>query len=110
MKTVQVAIQNSRYAETLRELLSQDVRRRIHLSTTPDLSLEGVIMVDLANLHAQPRLIQEQARLIVIVDKKRDDLSEIWEAGVRHVVFYGDPSHFTSGMVLGRELTLNAPM
>lgn len=109
MKTVQVAIQNSRYAESIRDLLLLDVRRRVHLIATPDLSLGGVLIVDLANLHALPGLIQELERLIVIVDKEHDDLSEIWEAGVRHVAFYGDQPHITRGIVLGIELTLNAP-
>ncbi|MGA2881695.1 MAG: hypothetical protein ABSG13_22315 [Bryobacteraceae bacterium] len=104
MKTVQVAIQDPEYADPMRNLLSQDVR--IHLVATPDVTLSGVIIVDAANLLKLPLLAKEQERLIVIVHKERDDLSALWDAGVRHVIFRGDSPRMTRGVVLGVELSL----
>jgi hypothetical protein len=44
----------------------------------------------------------------VMVHKERDDLCKIWNAGVRHVVFHGDPPHTARVAVLGVELSLGA--
>jgi hypothetical protein len=41
-----------------------------------------------------------------MVHKERDDLLKIWDAGVRHVVFQGDPPQTARVVVLGVELGL----
>jgi hypothetical protein len=106
MKTVQVAIQDSECADSLRDLFLQDCRRQVRVVTTPDVTLDGVIIVDAAQLRGLPLLQKEQERLIVIVDKSNDDLSQLWDAGVRHVVFRRDPARLVSGAILGIELHL----
>jgi hypothetical protein len=108
MKTVQVAIPDPEYADSFRNLLLQDISRRVHLVARPDVSLKGVIVVDSANLDCLTLLPKEQERLIVIVHKGRDDLSKMWDAGVRHVVFHGDPPHIARVAVLGVELSLGS--
>jgi hypothetical protein len=108
MKTVQVAIQNSAYAGSVHHLLAQDASRRVKLVARPDVTVGGVIVVDALNLHACPFLAKERDRLIVMVDKGRDDLAKIWKAGVRHVIFQGDPPDATRGVVLGVELSLGS--
>ncbi len=106
VKTVQVAIPDAAYADCIRNLLLQDGNRLVHLVPTPDVSLEGVIIVDAANLSSLALLPKEQERLIVMAHKERDDLSKLWDAGVRHVVFHGDPPSTIRIAVLGLELTL----
>ena len=106
MKTVQVAIQDPEYADSMRELLLHDVCRRVHLVATPDVTVRGVIIMDAANWVRLPLLAKERERLIVIVQKDRDDLSTLWDAGVRHVIFQGDSLNTTRGIVLGVELSL----
>jgi hypothetical protein len=106
MKTVQVAIQDPLYADSIRNLLVQDGVHRVLLVEKPDLSLDGAIVVDTAHLESLPLRSNERERLIVIVRKERDDLSRIWDAGVRHVVFYGDPPQTARVVVLGVELGL----
>lgn len=108
MKTVQVAIQDPVYADSIRNLLMQDGVHRVHLVEKPDLSLDGAIVVDAAHLESLPLRANEQERLIVIVRKECDDLSKIWDAGVRHVVFYGDPPQTARVVVLGVELGLGS--
>jgi hypothetical protein len=106
VKTVQVAIPDPEYADALRNLLSQDGIHRVHLVQKPDVALAGVILVDateLENLSLRP---SEQARVIVLVRKGRDDLAKIWNAGVRHVLFQGDSPHSARVVVLGMELGL----
>ena len=105
MKTVQVAIQDPGYADSIRDLLVQDGSHRVHLVESPDLSLGGVIVVDSDHLDALP-LSNEKERLVVMVHKERDDLLKIWDAGVRHVVFQGDPPQTARVVVLGVELGL----
>lgn len=103
---MQVAIQDPEYAASVRHLLLQDGRHRVHLVETPDLTLRGVIVVDAVDLNSFPSLANEHERLVVMVHKERDDLSKLWDAGVRHVVFHGDPPHRASVVVLGVELCL----
>jgi len=106
MKTVQVAIQDPEYADSIRSALSEDGHHRVHLVEMPDATLGGVIVVDTMCLNTFPLLANELERLIVVVDRERDDLSKVWDAGVRHVLFHGDPPHMARLMVLGMELAL----
>jgi hypothetical protein len=108
MKTVQVAIQDPEYADSIRTLLLADGSHRVHLVDKPDLALGGVIMVDADNLDGLALLPNQQERLIVVVRKERDDLSKIWDAGVRHVVFHGDPPLTARVAVIGVELGLGS--
>jgi hypothetical protein len=108
MKTVQVAIQDPEYADSIRKLLVEDGGHRVHLVERPDLTLGGVIVMDAANLDGLPLLPNQQQRLVVVVRKETDDLSKIWDVGVRHVVFHGDPPHTARVVVLGVELGLGA--
>jgi len=105
MKTVQVAIQDPEYADSIRNLLSQDGAHRVYLQM-PDVRLGGVILVDAMDLGSFPSLTNDPERLVVIVRKGRDDLAKVWDAGVRHVVFHGDSAHKARIAVLGAELTL----
>jgi len=107
VKTIQVALRDPIYADTLRGLLAHDQLRDIHLVANPDLCTPGVIIVDAAGLQDFPPLFQEPDRLIVVAHKN-DDLSKIWEAGVRHVLFHGDPPETTNTVILGLELSLAA--
>jgi hypothetical protein len=108
VKTVQVAIQDPGFADSIRNLLSHDAKHQVHLVETPDLSVGGVIIVDAAHLNSFPTLLNEQKRLVVMVHKDRDDLSKIWDAGVRYVLFYGDTPQRVRVAVLGIELSLAA--
>ncbi len=108
MKTVQLAIQDPNYADSIRDLLVQDGGHRVHLVDQPDLALGGVIVLDAANLESLRVAPNERERLVVMVHKERDDLCKIWNAGVRHVVFHGDPPHTARVAVLGVELSLGA--
>jgi hypothetical protein len=108
VKTVQVAIRDPVYADSLRSLLLQDARRVVQLVETPDLSLDGVIILDPARLSAIPVLGNEQKRLIVMASRDRDDLAGIWDQGVRHLLFDGDPVEAARAMIFDLELSLFA--
>lgn len=108
VKTVQVAIQDPVYADCIRSLLSEDGRHQVHLVQTPNVDLAGVIVLDAAYLGCFSAPAREQHRLIVMAHKQADDLGRIWDAGVRHVMFYGDPPQNVRVAVLAMELSLSA--
>jgi hypothetical protein len=108
IKIVQVAIQDPAYADSIRKLLLQDGLHWVYMVDQPDLRVEGVIVMDAARLDDIQLLQDEQKRLVVLVRKEGDDLSKIWDAGIRHVVFQGDPPHTARVAVLGVELTLGS--
>jgi hypothetical protein len=108
VKTVQVAIHDPEYADSIRRLLLQDGIHCVQLVEHPDVTLSGVIVVDAADLSNSTWLANERERLIVIVHKEHDDLIKIWDAGVRHALFYGDSPNLARVLVLGVELSLNA--
>jgi hypothetical protein len=107
MKTVQVAIRDPEYADSIRKLLMRDGGHRVHLVEMPDMALDGVIIADAFHLDCFPLLALERERLVVMVHNDRDDLSKLWDAGVRHVFFHGDPPPAARIVVLGVELTLS---
>jgi hypothetical protein len=108
MKTVQVAIQDPEYADTIRNLLLRDGGHRVHVVERPDMTLGGVIVMEAAQLPDLRLSPNVRERLVVMVRKERDDLSMIWDAGVRHVLFHGDPPHIARVLVLGVELSLGS--
>ncbi len=108
MKTVQVAIQDPVYADSVRELLVRDGKHEVHLVERPEADLGGVIIVDTAHLDGLPSLPNVQERLVVVVNKDHDDLFRIWDAGVRHVLFQGDPPQTARVVVLGVELSIGS--
>jgi len=108
VKTVQVALRDPVYADCIRSLLTKDGRHQVHLVEMPDVSLDGVIILDSERLAQLAAPAKEQQRLVVIAHKERDDLSKIWDAGVRHVTFFGDPPQNLRVVILGMELALAA--
>jgi len=106
MKTIQLALQNIEYAQSLQTLLLRDGAHRVYLVDQPDLSLDGVVVIDgkhNENLHI---LDQEPERFVVITSKNSERLSRIWDAGVRHVVFEGDSPNTAHLAVIAAEMRL----
>ena len=90
MLTVQLAIENQRYAAELADLLQQDGSHVVVVVDHPDLGVDGIIVVD---GDRQENLLLFEAhpeRFVVIARKSADLLSRVWDAGVRHVVFEED--------------------
>lgn len=106
MKTVQVAIQNREYADSVRHLLLHDGKHRVQIVESPDMTSSGVIIIDAASLDHLSLLPTDHDRVVVIAHKDSEKLSKVWDAGLRQVVFYGDPPQIVVAVVLGVELTL----
>lgn len=108
MKTVQLAIVDSGFAQALRNELLLDGSHEVYVVEKPDLRREGVVVVDeqsFDSLAVMPDVLTE--RLVVIARRGADDLARIWRAGIRHVVFEKDSSKTAQMAVLAAELRLS---
>jgi hypothetical protein len=106
MKTVQLAIGNMEYAQSLRDLLLRDGTHRVYVVDRPDLRLDGIVMIDGDRPGNLSMLDSEPERFVVIAHKGSDSLSRIWDAGVRHVLFDGDPPNTAQLAIIAAELRL----
>jgi len=109
MTTVQLAIQNIEYAQALRNLLLRDGIHNVLLVNAPDLQLNGVVVVDSGSFDEFARLETSPERFVVITRKGLDNLSKVWDAGVRHVVFEEDSPGTAQLAVIAAELRLAQP-
>jgi hypothetical protein len=109
MKTVQLAIRNSEYAQSLRNSLLRDGTHQVYLVDEPDLRIDGVIVIEGSKIeHFTPGGGQLD-RFVVIARKGSDSLSRLWDAGIRHVVFEGDSPSTAQLAVIAAELRLPNP-
>lgn len=108
MSTVQLAINNQRYAATLAGLLKRDGSHEVALVDRPDPGIGGVVVMDCRPENL--RLIDVQPdRFVVIARKDAGVLSRIWNAGVRHVVFEEDSPSTAMLAVIAAELRTPHP-
>ena len=108
MKTVQLAIRDSEYAQSLRTSLLRDGTHRVYLVDQPDLRIDGVVVIDGGKLDKLP-CYGDPERLVVITRKGGDSLSRLWNAGIRHVVFEGDSPNTAQLAIIAAELRLPHP-
>ena len=108
MKTVQLAIPNTEFAQQLQNLLARDGTHRVYMVDRPDLRLDGVIVTDGNRIENLALLDSEPERFVVITRKASDYLSRIWDAGVRHVLFEGDSPSTAQLAIIAAELRLPA--
>jgi len=106
MKTVQISLRDPDYAQTLRNLLLRDGNHRVYIVDQADLRLDGVVVTDATSPDNLSMLADEPERFVVLTHKGTDHLSKIWDTGVRHVVFEGDPPNTAQLAVIAAELRL----
>ena len=106
MKTVQLAIRDSDYAQSLRNLLLRDGTHRVYLVDQPNLRLDGVVVIDANRFQNLTELDTEPERFVLITSKGAANLSRVWDAGIRHVVFEEDSPNTTQLAIIAAELRL----
>ena len=104
MKTVQLAIHDSEYAQSLRNLLLRDGAHRVYLVDKPDLRLDGVVVIDENRFENLSLNDCEPERFVIVTRKGTDRLSKVWDAGVRHVVFEEDSPNTAQLAIIAAEL------
>ena len=110
MTTVQLAIRDSGYAQSLRNLLLRDGTHRVLLVDKPDLKEEGVVVMEANGFENLSLLSSQPERFVVITRKGTDHLTRIWDAGVRHVVFEEDSPNTAQLAVIAAELRIPRPV
>jgi len=106
MKTVQLAIHDSDYAQLLRNLLLRDGMHRVYLVDRPDLRMDGIIVIDESRFQDLTLHDSEPDRFVVITRKGTEHLAKVWDAGIRHVVFEEDPANTAQLAIIAAELRL----
>jgi hypothetical protein len=106
MKTVQLAIPDSKYVQTLKNLLLRDGAHNVRLVERPDLAVDGVVVIDANNPENLSLLETNPDRFVVIARKGTDNLSTIWNAGATHVVFEKDSPTTSQLSIIAAELRL----
>lgn len=107
MKTVQLAIHNSEYAQALRSLLVRDGIHRVQVVERPDLLEDGVVVVDEMRFESLSRQhLETPERFVVMSRMGADHLLRVWEAGIRHVVFEEDPPKTAQLAIIAAELRM----
>ena len=90
MMTVQVALGNREYAESLCHLLRREGRYEVLLPEKPDLKIEGVIVVDAEHLENISASSMQPERFVLITRRDEAQMKRIWDVGISHVVFETD--------------------
>ena len=103
MKTIQLALRDSEYAQSLRNLLMRDGTHKVYVVDRPDPDIDGVMVVDEARFSVSP--LAEPERFVVIT-RKGANLARVWDAGIRHVVFEEDAPSTAQLAVIAAELRL----
>jgi len=109
MKTVQLAIGDSEYAQSLRNSLLRDGTHRVYLVDQPDPRIDGVVVIDGSKLDCLSLCKDQPERFVVIACKGTDSLFGLWKAGIRHVVFEGDSPSTAQLAIIAAELRLPNP-
>jgi hypothetical protein len=106
MKTVQLAILDTEYALSLGGQLMRDGSHRVYIVADPDLGLDGLVVIDQEKFLRLELSNPAPERFIVIAPKGNHGLDILWAAGVRHVVFKGDPMNTVRLAIVAAEMRL----
>ena len=109
MKTVQVAIRDAGCGQSICNVLRREGRHTVLVVDQPDLSLEGVIVLDCEHLERIGIAADQPDRFVLVTRKDPDRLARIWNAGIRHVVFEDDSPNTVQLAVSAAELRQSRP-
>ena len=91
LQTVQLSIGDGRYAAAVREAVARSCAWRVELVDQPDLSRNGVLVLDEASFERLPLPLLNPERIVLIMRREPGLLAEAWDAGIVSVVSEGDP-------------------
>jgi hypothetical protein len=95
--------------QRIRRSASESGVHNVLLVNPPDLRMGGIVVVDSGSLDDLARFEERPERFVVITRKGLDNLSKVWDAGVRHVVFEEDSPSTAQLAVIAAELRLAQP-
>ena len=106
MPTIQLAIKDTSYARWIRSLLLRDDAHRVYITKWPELQLEGVVVTDWERFEKLLPARKDVRRFLVITPNEHKYLCQLWNAGIRYVIFEGDSPGTAVLAILAVELNL----
>ena len=107
MAMIQLAIEDPAYARCVRSLLLRNgAHRQVYITDLPELNLGGVIVITKKKLDKLSPARKDIQRLLVIAKNDHESLSQLWAAGIRHVVFEADSPATAALAILALEASL----
>ncbi len=92
MQTVQLSISDGAYAAAVREALCRSCAWQIESVDRPDISRDGVLVLDESAFERLPRPLSNPERVVLIARKDTHEMMALaWEAGIVSVVSVDDP-------------------
>ena len=109
MDTVQVAITNTAYANSIRDLLIRNGAFKVLFVDRPELNRDGVMVLDSEHLELLPSPLPDPERIVLIARNDPQSLTRAWEAGVNSVVYEKDPLNTAVLAILSARLRITKP-
>jgi hypothetical protein len=107
METVQIAMANTAYRKRLRDLLARSGGWKVVTVETPDLTKDGVVVLDSDHLRQMSIPIPRPERVVLIARNEPGQMSRAWEAGVSSVVLEREPP--TTALLAVLSTTMRTP-
>ncbi len=110
MTNVQIALNDPGYAEELGNLLSSDGSHRIYVVERPLPTIDGVVVLDEQGVSKIPPGSPDRERYVVLTrGRATPRLADLWNAGIRHVIFSGDALTVAQLAILAAEMRRQSP-
>ena len=105
MNNVQIALRDPNYARELGNLLSSDGAHRVYVVDQPLPAIDGVVVLDEQGVAKIPASNPDRERYVVLTnDRGPARLANLWNAGIRHVIFSGDALTIAQLAILAAEM------
>lgn len=105
MNNVQIALHDPNYARELGNLLSSDGAHRVYVVDQPLPTIDGVVVLDEQGVSKIPVSSPDRERYVVLTsDHGPARLANLWNAGIRHVIFSGDALTVAQLAILAAEM------
>jgi hypothetical protein len=104
MPCIQLLLPETDYVNRLQKLLCSEGGCQCRRVAQPDWSTTGPIVADRSAVERFPELLQHPDRLVPVTTKDPAYQAQLWEHGVRSVVFDTDPPSTVMLAILGAEL------
>jgi hypothetical protein len=107
MHNVQLVIRDRAYASALRDLLMADGQHVVYVVDYPSSAIDGIVVVDdtiASRTTSSPAF--DFDRCVVFIQNVALEVNQLWEAGVRHVIYGDYPPDVGQLVVLAAERRL----
>jgi hypothetical protein len=94
LQTVQLSIASGHYAATVREALARNCAWHVETVDRPDLSRDGVMVLDEQSFERLPLSLSNPERIVLVTRREPQDpqlLAQAWEAGIVSIVSEEEP-------------------